>query len=110
MPDADGHGWVRVADSAPPPGSLCAVGGDAVAWTTESGVTCVVDGRCPHQWSPLAVDGVVAGEELYCTAHGWRFDVFGSGTKVNALGRRDPKADIDVIPHRVSEDGSLWTR
>ena len=110
MSESHLDGWIRAVDAAPPPGSVMEVGVELVVWTTESGTTCVAESRCPHQWSPLAQEGVVVGEELLCTAHGWRFDVEGRGTKLNALGRRDRKADVEVVPHHIASDGSVWAR
>ena len=91
------------------PGSIAAVTVDdldLVVWRTESGRLCLMDARCPHQWSHLEAEGVVAGEEIVCAAHFWRFDPDGVGVKVAMNGRRDRKADIGVYP--VEEvDGRL---
>jgi hypothetical protein len=46
---------------------------------------------------------VVDGDELLCTAHGWRFASDGTGTKLNVGGRRDRKGDIAVLPCREVE-------
>ncbi|MCC5952511.1 MAG: Rieske 2Fe-2S domain-containing protein [Acidimicrobiia bacterium] len=73
-------------------------------WRTESGVVVACEARCPHQWADLATEGVVAGEELVCTAHGWRFSTDGSGSKLAGNGRRDDKAPVEVFPVR-SETG-----
>lgn len=103
--------WVCVAASeGVGPGRVVADDAhDVVVWRTASGRVCVSDARCPHQWSHLAAEGVVDGEELVCTSHFWRFDTEGRGTKVNVGGRRDPKADIEVFP--VREDaGRIWAR
>jgi len=108
MPDTDPAGWIRVLSTAPEPGTVTEGRCDVVVWTTESGTTCVVDSRCPHQWSSLASEGVVVGEELLCTAHGWRFDTGGRGTKLNALGRRDRKGDVETVAHLVGDDGTVW--
>ena len=78
-------------------------GEPVVVWTGSDGATCVMAGRCPHQWSPLSIDGSVMGDELVCVTHGWRFDRSGRGTKRSVLGRRDRKGDIEVHPHRVSD-------
>lgn len=110
MPDTDPAGWIRVLGAPPAPGSVTEGRCDVVVWTTESGATCVVDSRCPHQWSSLASEGVVVGEELLCTAHGWRFDTAGRGTKLNALGRRDRKGDVETVAHRVGTDGAILVR
>ena len=101
--------WVVVgASERLPPGSTLADDEhDVVVWRTAGGAVCVVDSRCPHQWSHLDAEGVVDGEELVCTAHFWRFDRAGRGTKVNVNGRRDIKADLDVFPSREA-DGVIW--
>ena len=73
---------------------------DLVVWRTFAGEPCVMEARCPHEWSHLGAEGVVDGPEIVCTAHFWRFDTNGTGSKVGMTGRRDPKADIAVYPCR----------
>jgi phenylpropionate dioxygenase-like ring-hydroxylating dioxygenase large terminal subunit len=77
-----------------------AAGLELVLWRDVDGRPCVMDARCPHQWSHLAAEGVVDGWELVCTAHFWRFDTRGVGSKVNVRGRRDAKADARTYPCR----------
>jgi nitrite reductase/ring-hydroxylating ferredoxin subunit len=109
MPDDDAE-WVVVADAAPGPGEILADDDhDVVVWTTFDGMTCVMDGRCPHEWSHLGAEGVVDGDELVCAAHFWRFTTAGTGTKLNVKGRRDAKGDIEVFPSRV-EDGRVMAK
>ena len=109
MPDDDAE-WVVVADPAPGPGEIRADDDhDVVVWTTLDGTTCVMDGRCPHEWSHLGAEGVVDGDELVCAAHFWRFGTDGTGTKLNVKGRRDAKGDIEVFPSRV-EDGRVLAK
>jgi phenylpropionate dioxygenase-like ring-hydroxylating dioxygenase large terminal subunit len=96
--------WVRIAESAEvAPGTVRGVDHGAVevvAWRGARGEVCVMDGRCPHQWSYLGFEGLVDGDELVCASHFWRFDSTGRGTKRNVLGRVDEKADITVYPSR----------
>ena len=73
---------------------------DLVVWRTFEGEPCVMEARCPHEWSHLGAEGVVDGPEILCTAHFWRFTTDGTGSKVGMTGRRDPKADIAVFPCR----------
>ena len=79
---------------------------DLVVWRTFDGTPCVMEARCPHEWSHLEAEGVVDGDEIVCTAHFWRFDIDGRGTKLNVKGRRDPKADIAVFLCR-ERDGRI---
>ena len=46
---------------------------DLVVWRTFEGEPCVMEARCPHEWSHLGAEGVVDGLEILCTAHFWRF-------------------------------------
>src|SRR5688500_17198221 len=103
--------WMAVCASADllPGGVVPAAVGELelVAWRTARGRPCVMDARCPHQWSHLGYEGVVDGDELVCTAHFWRFDLGGRGTKLAFTGRRDDKADAATLP--VREDaGQVW--
>jgi nitrite reductase/ring-hydroxylating ferredoxin subunit len=68
--------------------------GRAVVWRTTEGALAACDARCPHQWSDLAAEGVVDGDELVCLTHFWRFDTDGHGSKLSMTGRRDPKGDV----------------
>ncbi len=96
--------WVELVDAdTVAPGQVvdAAVGDqDLVVWRTAGGEPCVMEARCPHEWSHLGAEGVVDGDEIVCTAHFWRFDGDGCGTKLNVKGRRDPKADIAVFECR----------
>jgi len=99
--------WVEVApaDGVAPGQVVDAAHGelDLVVWRTFDGEACVMEARCPHEWSHLGAEGVVDGPEIVCTAHFWRFDTRGTGSKVGMTGRRDPKADIAVYPCRDVE-------
>lgn len=105
--------WVALAASGTVgPGEVVeATLGDAdvVVWRTESGVPCVMEARCPHQWSHLGDAGAVAGEEIVCLTHFWTFATDGSGWKENLDGRRDRKGDIEVFPCR-EDAGTIWAR
>ena len=82
---------------------------EVVVWRTRSGLPCVMEARCPHQWSHLGDVGAVAGEEIVCLAHFWTFATDGSGWKENLDGRRDRKGDIEVYPCREA-GGTIWAR
>jgi nitrite reductase/ring-hydroxylating ferredoxin subunit len=96
--------WVELAatDGVGPGGIVEATHGDLdlVVWRTFDGEPCVMEARCPHEWSHLVAEGVVDGPEIVCAAHFWRFSTDGTGSKVGMTGRRDPKADIAVFTCR----------
>jgi phenylpropionate dioxygenase-like ring-hydroxylating dioxygenase large terminal subunit len=102
--------WVSVfrADELGPGAVRAAEVGDVdlVVWRDHLGRPAAMEARCPHLWSHLGYEGVVDGAELVCTAHFWRFDRDGRGTKVAVTGRRDEKADIRTYPVR-EEGGQL---
>lgn len=115
--DQRGGTWQRVLDAdAVPRSGVCGVPFSSLddaepltAWRTASGTVCVVADRCPHQWSSLAAEGMVDGEQLVCTAHGWRFGTDGAGFKRAMSGRDDPKAPVTVYESR-EDDGGIWVR
>ena len=109
-------GWVRVSDADAArnlaPGSVVDAALDErelVIWRTTAGRPCVMEARCPHQWSHLAGEGAVDGDELVCLAHFWRFTTEGEGWKVNVGGRRDRKGDIETLPCREDSEG-IWVQ
>jgi phenylpropionate dioxygenase-like ring-hydroxylating dioxygenase large terminal subunit len=107
-----GEGWVRIGDSSLPAGGILGTtlaDEDLVIWRSMAGTPCVAEARCPHQWSHLAGEGAVDGEELVCLTHLWRFTVDGEGWKENASGRRDRKGDLAVKPC-VERDGGIWVQ
>lgn len=105
--DLSGATWVRVAGDVGASGVVADDEHDLVVWRTAGGRLCVVDARCPHQWSHLEAEGVVDGDELVCTSHFWRFDTAGNGTKLNVGGRRDEKAPVEVFPCE-ERGGAVW--
>jgi len=96
--------WTDLTDGAGlRPGGVTGVeigGRELVVWRDRQGRPCVMDARCPHQWSHLPSEGVVDGAELVCTAHFWRFGRDGAGWKLAVTGRRDRKGDVEVYPCR----------
>jgi nitrite reductase/ring-hydroxylating ferredoxin subunit len=102
--------WVTVGDADELGAGVIAgydVGAqELVGWRDTTGAVCIMDARCPHQWSHLAAEGIVVGDEVVCGAHFWRFDRTGHGSKLNLNGRRDDKADIAVFDAR-ERDGVI---
>lgn len=102
--------WVPIASAELTPGSIVEAKIDSeelVVWRTQEGLPCVMDARCPHQWSHLGAEGVVEGEELVCLTHCWRFSRSGEGWKAGMTGRRDRKGDITVWPCK-EESNWIW--
>ena len=102
---SDGSGvWVPLVDaSAVPPNTVVAadVGPrELVVWRRPDGCPVAMDARCPHEWSHLAAEGLVDGDEVVCLSHFWRFAADGTGTKLNVKGRRDEKAPIPTFAAR----------
>lgn len=81
-------------------------GSELVVWRAVDGRPTVCEARCPHQWSHLAAEGAVDGDELVCLTHHWRFGPDGRGSKLNVKGRRDPKGDLLVFACR-ERDGRI---
>ena len=104
--------WIPLGVGTLLPGELkeaTVCGRDLVIWRTASGTPCVMEARCPHQWSHLASEGAVDGEEIVCLAHFWRFDIEGKGWKENVKKRRDKKGDIEVYSCG-EEGGDIWVK
>lgn len=76
---------------------------DLVAWRTADGTPCVMEARCPHMHSHLAVEGAVDGDEIICCTHWWRFNADGTGTYENANGEREERSPITVYVCRETD-------
>jgi phenylpropionate dioxygenase-like ring-hydroxylating dioxygenase large terminal subunit len=98
--------WVTVAESSEVvAGSVVPMDDhDVVVWRTSDGAPCVMDARCPHEWSHLAVEGVVEGDHLVCCSHFWRFGRTGDASTVDRQGRRTERLPITVFRCRELED------
>lgn len=82
-------------------------GVEVVVWRGASGALCATDARCPHQWSHLAAEGAVDGDELLCTSHFWRFAVDGAGCRIDGKGCREPVTGLGVHPVHEAPDGTI---
>ena len=102
--------WVPIASADLTPGAIVETNLDSeelIVWRTQEGFPCVMEARCPHQWSHLGAEGVVEGEEIVCLTHCWRFSRNGEGWKAGMTGRRDRKGDIMVLPCK-EESNQIW--
>jgi cytochrome P450/nitrite reductase/ring-hydroxylating ferredoxin subunit len=95
-------GWVPIgaaSELAGPGPFAAAAGGVELVLVRARGGLRAYEGRCPHQGALLAEGEVVAGGELVCRNHQWRFDV--------ATGqRRDGGGCLRACPLEV-RDGVL---
>lgn len=82
---------------------------DLVIWRTSDGRLCVIEARCPHQWSHLGAEGAVDGDEIVCTSHWWRFAIDGTATILRSTGGREPQARTTVYPCE-ERSGRVWIR
>ena len=79
-----------------------------VLWRAADGsVGCLID-RCPHRGVPLS-EGRIAGGELQCAYHGWRFSTDGAVTRVPGLPdpSRAPSHCTTRFPVREAQ-GLVW--
>jgi hypothetical protein len=104
--------WISVCPAAAlGPGRVVTAdvaGVAVVVWRTASGALAAMPRWCPHLDRDLA-EGVVTGDELVCTGHGWSFDSCGHAFKRNELGRVDPKDDVETYEVR-EVDGTIVVR
>ena len=50
---------------------------------TRAGTVHAVENKCPHRGGPLA-DGIVAGHQIVCPLHAWRFNLANGECRENA--------------------------
>jgi 3-ketosteroid 9alpha-monooxygenase subunit A len=80
------RGWYQVAWSA----ELAAedvrpcryFGNDLVIYRSRSGRVVVLDAHCLHMGAHLGHGGKVAGEQIVCPFHGWKWDCDGSNAEI----------------------------
>ena len=105
MTDADASWVVLTASSAVDTAGVVPVDPfDVVVWRTAAGSACVMESRCPHEWTHLGAEGVVDGDELVCCSHLWRFTTSGAGSTLGRDGTRTERASIGVFPCREIDD------
>ncbi len=95
-------GWFCVAISGDlAPGDVTAAkyfGRDLVVWRDDHGDHHVGDAYCPHLGAHLGIGGTVAGTELECPFHGWKFDGDGACTSIPYSERVNKKAKLRAYP------------
>lgn len=102
-------GWFQLAWSADlKPGDVLPVdcwGRRLALWRDESGDAHLNDAFCPHLGAHFGYGGSVAGDDLVCPFHGWRFDASGHNTLIPYSERTNRKACVRTYP--VAERNGL---
>jgi len=69
-----------------------------VLWRDELGEPHVMDAFCPHLGAHLGHGGTVAGCEIMCPFHGWKFDAEGANTDIPYSERTNKRARVRPYP------------
>ena len=103
MDEAAGYQRVAALEDVPDGGSLAVeVDGRPLVLVRRGEAVSALDDACPHAGAPLS-EGVVDGEEITCTWHGWSFRL-GDGACLDQPG-------VTVPCHRVRvEDGQVLVK
>ena len=81
---------------------LQAFGQHMVLFRTESAAAVLLDAYCPHLGAHLGHGGTVAGEQIVCPFHAWRFDATGTCTAIPYASRIPKQARVrpwTVVEH-----------
>jgi nitrite reductase/ring-hydroxylating ferredoxin subunit len=87
----------RVGDIAEGRGQSFEIRGRVIAVFLDEGTYYALDDACPHRGAPLC-DGIVYGQSVTCTWHGWRFSL------VDGRWLDSPRTRVDTYPVRVHGD------
>ena len=71
------------------PRAATLLGEDLVLWRDDSGQAHALADQCPHRGARLSM-GRVAGGQLECPYHGWRFEGGGRCTHIPAVSGFQP--------------------
>ncbi len=80
------------------------LGDPVVLYRRESGGIVALEDRCPHRWAPLS-RGRVAGDELVCGYHGFRYGADGRCTRIPSQSA--VPAGMRVRSYPVEERGPI---
>jgi nitrite reductase/ring-hydroxylating ferredoxin subunit len=85
-----------------PPGAVVAVraGDHWYALANVDGTIHALDNNCPHNGGPLA-RGTLAGRELECPWHSWRWDVTSGRNCWPGAGWRVPRIPLRVVGDQI---------
>jgi len=95
-------GWFQVAWSVDlAPGEVVPLryfGRDLVLYRGESGEAHVFDAFCPHLGAHMGYGGTVAGDDLVCPFHAWRWDCQGCNVDIPYSTRVNRSQRVRVWP------------
>lgn len=105
-------GWFVVATSADvPSGQIVQTflqGQELALWRDTYGAAQVWEDRCPHRGTRFTI-GRIAGDQLACAYHGWRFAAGGHCTYIPAHPDLTPPKPICARTYAVRERyGMIW--
>lgn len=75
-------------------------GRDLVAYRAKSGKLTALDAHCRHMGAHLGYGGEVAGDDIVCPWHGWKWDCSGNNVDIPYGTRRVPAPSIRSWPIR----------
>ena len=95
-------GWFQVAyPDDLPTGEVTALrywGRDLVLWRDDAGEFHLQDAYCPHLGAHIGIGGTVAGTDVVCPFHGWKYDGTGACTNIPYSQRGNKKAKLRTYP------------
>ena len=80
-------------------------GKDYVLFRGEDGTATLLDAHCPHLGAHLGHGGRVAGNDIICPFHAWRFGASGRCIEVPYASRIPPRAAVHA--YRVQEHSGM---
>ena len=82
------------------------LGKPVVLYRAGDGTAVALEDRCPHRWAPLS-QGYLAGDQIVCGYHGFRFDRTGACTLVPTQKMLPQQARVASYPV-VERGGLVW--
>jgi phenylpropionate dioxygenase-like ring-hydroxylating dioxygenase large terminal subunit len=69
-----------------------------VLWRDDDGIAHLNDAHCPHLGAHIGHGGGVAGTDVVCPFHGWRFDADGANTEIPYSDRVNRSCRLGSYP------------
>lgn len=97
------HPVLRASQLGDKPTRVQVNGYPIVLFRTKDGRAAALKDECPHRHTPLSF-GIVTGDRIQCTYHGWTFNGAGEGF---APGQPTLKCGVDAF-HAIEKLGYIW--